>query len=49
MSAGADSEILWAQALQQTMEYIGITDEMSAEAMARYRPKYLDDVKGGMA
>lgn len=32
--------------LAQTMDYIGINDEMSAEAMAKYRPKYMDEVQG---
>lgn len=32
--------------LAQTMDYIGINDEMSREAMEKYRPKYLDDVRG---
>lgn len=34
--------------LQQTMDYIGITDEMSWDAMAKYRPKYLDDYRNGL-
>lgn len=32
--------------LAQTEAYIGINEQMSAEAMEKFRPKYLDEVRG---